>query len=145
MIVLLCRFVIGAVFCVSGFEKLISPYQNFLFVIQSYSFLPRGLETPMAHIVPWIELIIGLFLLLGLWIKQSAAGAMVLFVMFIAIVSQAMIRQLPIEDCGCFGEMASFPLYFIVCMDTVLLVLSLIVNRNPIKAQKFSLDSFLSR
>lgn len=143
--VIALRLIIGLVFFVSGLEKLISPYQNFLFVIQSYDFLPGVLETPAAQIVPWIEFFMGIFLISGLWLKASLISTITMFVLFIGIVAQAMVRQLPIDDCGCFGEMASFPLYAIIIMDMTLLLISAFVYRQCSKALKFSLDAFLSR
>src|SRR4051812_43532449 len=98
------RIFIGMILLGSGVEKLLSPYQNFLYVIQSYQMLPSQLEFLAAVGVPWIELVAGLFMLLGLWLNLALLGAVGLFSSFIIIVGQALIRHLPIDHCGCFGE-----------------------------------------
>ena len=96
----LIRVFIGVLFIVSGTEKLVEPYQNFLYVIQSYKVLPDILEEPAAHFFPWLELFFGLFVLLGLWLKSALIGVGVLLTTFIIVVGQAIGRQLPITECG---------------------------------------------
>jgi uncharacterized membrane protein YphA (DoxX/SURF4 family) len=56
------RVFIGLVLLASGFEKLISPWQNFLYVVQAYEALPSYLEKATALVLPWVELIVGLFM-----------------------------------------------------------------------------------
>ena len=60
----LLRILIGSIFIVSGLGKLLSPYQNFLYVIQAYQLLPAWGEALAAQIFPWVELLIGIFLAL---------------------------------------------------------------------------------
>ena len=50
------RWFIGIIFIVSAGEKLIGPYQNFLYVIESYAFIPDFLQLIVARVLPWIEL-----------------------------------------------------------------------------------------
>ena len=59
---IIIRIIIGSIFLVSGLEKLLSPYQNFLYAIQAYQFLPSWAEVLSAQIFPWIELLAGVFL-----------------------------------------------------------------------------------
>ena len=100
----LLRIIIGSIFIVSGLGKLLSSYQNFLYVVQAYQLLPSWGEVLVAHIFPWIELIVGVFVLLGLWTIWGLRGAMVLFGVFVVVVGQALIRGLSLASCGCFGE-----------------------------------------
>ncbi|MBZ0167229.1 MAG: hypothetical protein K8I00_10530, partial [Candidatus Omnitrophica bacterium] len=53
------RFLIGLIFVVSGFEKIITPYQNFQYVIQAYELFPEFAEAIIARTFPWVELITG--------------------------------------------------------------------------------------
>ena len=99
---------IGGLFVVSGFEKLIGPYQNFFYVIQNYSFLPLFLTEIAARLLPWFEFFLGIFLVLGLWTKWTLRAVMALLLMFMGVVIQALIRQLPITECGCFGGLILF-------------------------------------
>ena len=139
------RVVIGSIFIVSGLGKLLGPYQNFLYALQAYQVLPSWAEVLTAQIFPLIELIIGLFVLLGLWTSWSLRGASVLFGAFVVVVGQALIRGLPIESCGCFGEWVHLKLQTIIVMDSVSLLLTLLLLRNIPQTRKFSLDSYFDK
>ena len=136
------RVLLGTVFIVSGYEKLIGPYQNFLYVVQSYEVLSIPLEEFVARVFPWVELFLGIFLVVGLWLSLTLKGVLLMVLSFMAIVSQAIIRNLPIDECGCFGEMVSLPLKGVLTFDTCLFILTLILMFNLSKASKFSLDRY---
>lgn len=138
------RILIGIVFIVSGFEKLTSPYQNFLYVIQSYEFVPKALEVLVAKAFPWFELIVGLFVVLGLWVRWSLAGAALMVVSFLTIVSQAIIRKLPIDECGCFGELVSFPLHVVLMIDLTLFCCIILLAVKYRQVSKCSLDHYFN-
>jgi uncharacterized membrane protein YphA (DoxX/SURF4 family) len=139
------RIAIGSIFLVSGLGKLLAPYQNFLYVIQAYHFLPSGLEVWAAQIFPWIELITGVFIFLGLWLPWALRGALVLFGFFVVVVGQALIRMLPLESCGCFGEWIHLKPQTVIVLDSASILLVLLLLQNCIHAQKFSLDSHFDR
>ena len=81
-VLVVLRILVGSIFVVSGFEKAIGPYQNFLYVVQSYEFLPTTLEEIVARALPWIEIFLGVFLISGLWLKWMLRSALILFAMF---------------------------------------------------------------
>ncbi len=139
------RILIGLVFIVSGAEKLIWPYQNFLYVIQGYQLLPPGLDELFARVFPWIEFLLGLFMVLGFWLPITLPGVMLMLSLFIVAVSQALIRKLPMEECGCFGELISFPLPVVIIMDSVLMMLTFFIVRNLKKAETLSLDRYFQK
>jgi len=134
------RIMIGILFIVSGGEKLIGPYQNFLYVVSTYEIFPSILEEVIARGVPWVELILGLFLLLGLWTLNACKGALILFTGFIIIVTQAIIRDLPITECGCFGELLSFPLNVVLLFDSCMFFICFYLIKKIHKTSQFSLD-----
>ena len=134
------RIFIGSILLVSGLEKVISPYQNFMYVIQGYEFLPSWMEKIVALSMPWAELIVGIFLVLGLWIQFSLKAAMLLFAGFIVVVGQALIRSLPIDQCGCFGESIHIPPKVIIVFDSFMLLVTMWLLRNPSKVNRCSLD-----
>ena len=137
----LLRIIIGSILIISGLGKLLSPYQNFQYVIQAYQLLPSWGEALTAQIFPWIELIVGVFVLLGLWTSLGLRGALVLFGLFVAVVGQALLRGLPLENCGCFGDWVHFKPQTVIIMDSAGLLLTLLLLRNLAHAKKFSLDS----
>ena len=127
---------------VSSLGKLLSPYQNFLYVIQAYQVLPSWAEVAAARIFPWLELITGVFVFLGFWMPWSVRGACVLFGIFLAVVGQALARSLPLENCGCFGEWVHLKPQMVFFMDGTSLLLTLILLRKAAQVKKFSLDSY---
>jgi hypothetical protein len=129
----LVRIIIGSIFLVSGLGKLLSPNQNFLYVVQAYQLLPSWGELLTAQIVPWIE---------GLWTIWGLRGAMVLFGVFVVVVGQALIRNLPLESCGCFGEWIHLKSQTVIVMDSINLLLTLLLLRGLSLTKKFSLDSY---
>jgi hypothetical protein len=136
------RVVIGSIFIVSGLGKLLGPYQNFLYAVQAYQVLPSWAEVLTAQIFPWIEFFVGIFVLLGLWTSWSLRGALVLFGVFVVIVGQALIRGLPLESCGCFGEWIHLRLQSVIIIDSASLLLTLLLLYNIPQTRKLSLDSY---
>jgi uncharacterized membrane protein YphA (DoxX/SURF4 family) len=141
----LLRIFIGSIFIVSGLGKVLSPYQNFQYVIQAYQLLPSWGEILTAQIFPWIELIVGAFVLLGLWTAWGLRGALVLFGIFVVVVGQALVRGLPLENCGCFGEWIHLKPQTVIIMDSASLLITCLLLRNILLARKFSLDSYFDR
>jgi len=139
------RIIIGAVLLVSGFEKVLSPYQNFMYVLQAYELFPGWAERLVAMIVPWLELIVGLFIVLGLWLNYSLRAALVLFMSFVIIVAQALLRSLPIDQCGCFGEAVHIPPAYILVFDSFTLLTLFWLIRQPAKENAFSLDQIFNK
>ncbi|MGE0268397.1 MAG: DoxX family protein [Candidatus Omnitrophota bacterium] len=139
-IFVLLRILIGLVYIVSGFEKLITPFQNFQYVIQSYAIVPDSWEIMIAKSFPWIELISGLFILLGLWTRLFLYSAVLMAVTFMIVVSQAIFRQLPISECGCFGELISLPLQGVLVIDATLFLCAIFLIANYQKTILLSLD-----
>ncbi len=139
------RIMIGGLFVFSGVEKLLHPYQNFLYVIQSYQCFDATIEELAARVVPWVEFLTGAFLILGLWSRWALRSALVLFVCFILIVGQAIIRKLPIDKCGCFGEGLSLPLPAVLSLDTFLTLVTLVLLFRIQQSSAFSLDRYFER
>jgi len=144
-IFILARILVGSVFLVSGFQKLIGPYQNFLYVVQTYAFLPVVLEEVVARGLPWIELFLGLFLVCGLWIRWTLRFTILLFVMFIGVVGQALVRGLPIDECGCFGSLITIPPAGVMALDATMLGLCGLMLKKPDYTSIFSFDRYFNQ
>jgi uncharacterized membrane protein YphA (DoxX/SURF4 family) len=98
---LIARMVLGAIYMYASFDKLANA-QAFADVISNYQMLPVQLVNPLAIFLPWVELITGLFLITGKWVKGSLLIYTTLLVIFIIALAQALIRGLDIS-CGCFS------------------------------------------
>ena len=57
----------------------------------------------LGFVLPFIEVGIGLLLIVGIWVRLAAIAGGALMVMFIVAIGQAWIRGISL-DCGCFGK-----------------------------------------
>jgi len=122
--VLAGRLVIGGLFLYASINKIFDP-AGFASSIRNYMILPPEWSNVAALILPWIEVIAGAFLIVGVQIKPSAlltTGMLALF--FVAIV-YAFSVGLDI-DCGCFSTKPDSPgrvgIYHIIRDGTLFLV-----------------------
>ncbi len=136
------RIIIGSFFVFSGFEKLVMPIENFQAIMESYDVLNHELAGIAAFIMPWVELLAGLFVFLGLWLKVSLGVLGGMTIMFFGVVAQAIIRNLPIDECGCFGEAFSLPLPAVLVMDSILCALIVILMKSLTKTSALSIDCY---
>jgi uncharacterized membrane protein YphA (DoxX/SURF4 family) len=98
---LLVRLGLAAVWLVSGAIKVAAPGQ-FYSAVQAYQLFSPGLASLISAAVPFLELGLGLLLLLGLGTRLVAVVSALLLLAYIAGVAQSWARGLTI-DCGCFG------------------------------------------
>lgn len=97
----LARLGLAAVWLISGWLKVSDPNQTYL-AVQAYDLLPAGVVSVVAAAVPFLELALGVLLLVGLGTRVVAVLSAVVLLAFIGAVAQAWARGLTI-DCGCFG------------------------------------------
>lgn len=98
---LLLRLGLAAVWLVSGAIKVANPSQ-FYSAVRAYQLFGPDLASLIAAAVPFLELGLGVLLLLGLGTRLVAALSVLLLLAYIAGVAQSWARGLTI-DCGCFG------------------------------------------
>ena len=97
------RLVLSGVFVLAGALKLSDP-ASFAKDIANYRVLPDALVNLAAITLPWIEVLAGGMLMVGLWKKSSALLISLLLALFLAGIGQAVYRHLDIH-CGCFGTL----------------------------------------
>jgi uncharacterized membrane protein YphA (DoxX/SURF4 family) len=94
------QIALGAVFVAAALPKLADP-PGFAEAIWNYQLAPAWLVHPAALILPWLELLCGLALCLGVWTRAAAAWLGALLLVFLAALSINLARHHPV-DCGCF-------------------------------------------
>ena len=99
------RWVLALVFIYAAAGKIIHP-SGFVDDIDNYRLLPYILVTVMAVILPWIEVLCGLLLIFGRWMRGASLILIVLNIVFIFAISSALFRGLDI-NCGCFTLLES--------------------------------------
>ncbi len=139
------RILIGSIFIASSVGKLLAPYQNFLYMVQAYELLPSWAEVLVAQVLPWMEIMIGVFLVAGLWTSWALRGAVLLFGIFVVVLGQALLRGLPLESCGCFGAGLHLKPQTVLILDSLSLIITFLLLRNPASTQRFSLDSYFNK
>jgi len=101
-IFLLClRVALGLVFILASVDKIQNPDQ-FATAIANYRLLPYELIHGTAIVLPWIEVVTGSLLLLGIWTRANALLTSFMLLVFILAIAQALWRHLDIS-CGCFS------------------------------------------
>jgi uncharacterized membrane protein YphA (DoxX/SURF4 family) len=97
----LLRLVVGGVFLLAGVLKISDP-GKFAEEVGNYRLLPHELNNLVAIVIPWIEVVAGIFVLMGVWLRAGAQVIGGLTLIFLGAILSALIRGLNI-DCGCFG------------------------------------------
>lgn len=99
---------LGAVFLYASYDKILQPGE-FARIVYHYQILgPNQHVGPwasnlLAVTLPWIEVVLGLALVTGVWRREAAALASGLLVVFVAAVASALLRGIDIANCGCFS------------------------------------------
>lgn len=139
MIVL--RLVLGGIFLSSGYAKL-AHLDLFYQSAQGYQILTPELTQLYAGALPWLEMLAGACLLLGLWTRFAAILTANLLITFLMAIGWVLVTG-KAADCGCFlgGTQPSPVTWDLWLRDLLMLagaVLAALISANP-----WSLDSLL--
>lgn len=118
------RLFVGFVFIYAGIGKISEP-QVFAKEIFNYHILPEYLINFVALILPWLELVVGIFLIAGVRVRASASIASFSMLIFIVAVLSAMFRGLDI-NCGCFADKVVMVGWKKVLEDIIILIAALL-------------------
>ncbi|GIM95787.1 MauE/DoxX family redox-associated membrane protein [Paractinoplanes toevensis] len=139
------RLGLSAVFLVAGALK-ITDLDESARAVNAYRLMDYDTAKVIGAIQPFLEIAVGLLLLIGLAVRLSAAIAALLLVVFIVGIISAWARGLQI-DCGCFssggdlaaGRTAQYGLD--IARDAGFLLLAGILLWKP--RTRFSMDGLL--
>lgn len=98
---LIARLGLAAIWLVSGVLKVADPAQTVI-AVRAYQLLPEELVRPVANALPFLEIALGLFLLIGLGVRLVAVTSGLVLAVLICVIASVWARGLSI-DCGCFG------------------------------------------
>lgn len=133
----LFRLVIGVTFIISGAGKL-PEGTAFVNQVEGFDLLPHVLARFYATALPWVEIILGALLVLGLFSRFASAIGGLVALSFIVANSMVLYRGLNLE-CGCFGDIAVLQTRDALIIDVVLLIMALQILFH--KGEFLSLDS----
>lgn len=96
------QIIVGSVFLYASLDKILDP-ESFAKSIARYDLgeIMFSLTNLIALIIPWIEFIVGLFLVFNIMKKTSTSITIILLILFIGLLLQAHLRGLSIDSCGC--------------------------------------------
>jgi uncharacterized membrane protein YphA (DoxX/SURF4 family) len=99
------QLALGVIFVAAALPKIVDP-PSFAHMIYNYRILPGSLVNLAALTMPWIELLCGLALILGIWTKTARTIIAALLLTFIIAIGVNLARHNAI-DCGCFDVTAA--------------------------------------
>ncbi len=99
---IIVRVFLGVIFIWAAWHKILIP-EDFALNIATYQILPLLLVNLQAIGLPWVELLVGLTLIVGLWTRESALITVGMNLMFIVAIGITLYRGEEIL-CGCFAS-----------------------------------------
>jgi uncharacterized membrane protein YphA (DoxX/SURF4 family) len=100
-LVLVARVALGLVFAVAGGLK-IGHFDLFASQIAGFELLPQPLIAPLALLLPFVEVLLGAYLIIGLFTRAAGIVAAVQLAIFAGAIASAVVRGIS-ASCGCFG------------------------------------------
>ena len=95
------QIALGAIFIIAALPKIADP-PAFAHMIYNYRLVPSPLINISALVMPWVELLAGLALILGVWKAAARTVVAIMLAVFIVAISINLSRDNAI-DCGCFN------------------------------------------
>jgi uncharacterized membrane protein YphA (DoxX/SURF4 family) len=100
-LILAIRLILGITFIWASIDKISNP-GGFAESIYNYRMLPHETINFMAIVMPWLELVTGILIIIGVLMRGSAFWIGLMLLVFIVALSSALARGLDI-NCGCFS------------------------------------------
>jgi len=140
---LVFRIALGVIFIISGAGKL-PELAAFVDQVEEANVLPHVLARAYGTALPYVEIVIGALLILGL-LSRFAAGIGGLAALSFIIGNSFRLHRGLYGECGCFGSIASlqFSTWEALIIDCVLLVMAIQILVH--KGEFLSLDSVIFR
>jgi uncharacterized membrane protein YphA (DoxX/SURF4 family) len=123
---LAARWVLGLTFIYASYHKIFVP-ADFAKIVYGYDLFPHDAINLIAIILPFIELIAGLALILGVYPRSAAFIINGMLAAFILVLAINLIRGHEF-NCGCFsaeGEESLYSTEMTLVRDIVYLILGL--------------------
>jgi uncharacterized membrane protein YphA (DoxX/SURF4 family) len=97
---LLLRLLLGGFFVYASLDKIASPpdFARAVYQWQVAGPVPSNL---VAVTLPWVELIAGVLLIVGVWRREAAVVIALLLVVFLVAAGSVLARGIDVLNCGC--------------------------------------------
>lgn len=105
------RLFLGGIFIYASLDKIFKP-GLFAEAVYNYQILPDILINLTALVLPWLELVLGVMLIVGIWLPGAVFLSTLLLLTFSGVLIFNISRGLNIS-CGCFStEPSTDPISF---------------------------------
>ena len=95
------RLILGVIFIYASYDKILHP-KAFAEIVYNYQILPGGLINVTAIFLPWLEMLMGVFLIAGFWMPGTVVWCNILLVVYIGVLWFNLARGIDV-NCGCFS------------------------------------------
>jgi uncharacterized membrane protein YphA (DoxX/SURF4 family) len=127
------RIVLGSIFILAAIGK-IPEGAKFVDVVTGYGILPWELAKAYGLVLPWLELVLGVCLVIGI-LPRVAAGVSVLAILSFIIANGTAVYsyEAHVDYCGCFGVGFGETYYLLMktsdalIIDIIMMVLAVII------------------
>ena len=102
------RLILGGIFLSAGLSKVGAPLKTLANIYAYQVVIPDWAANTAAHALPWMEILLGLAMIAGVWLPVTTGWIATMLLAFTALTVQAWWRELPI-DCGCVDLSALHP------------------------------------
>ena len=102
VVMMALRILLAAVFLYGAWAKLRTPWELFAMSVDSYHVLPLMWVEVVARTLPWLEALIGVLLLAGIFPRSTAVVTSLMLLVFFGLMVKAYAAGEEI-NCGCFG------------------------------------------
>ena len=123
------QIALGVIFIVAALPKVSDP-PSFAHMIYNYRILPGGLINLASLVMPWVEILAGLLLVLGIWTRPARHVITGLLLVFMIAIGFNLMRGNAV-DCGCFNvadagktyDQRIADMWFVIVRDTGMLLM----------------------
>jgi len=139
IVAILGRIVIGATLIIAGIGKVRNGQSNFLQSILGYDLMPKSIAAFIAHRLPYVEVLMGVMFMAGLFSQVISIFVFCLFLLFTSAIVLSLVRGMD-NDCGCFSHVT--PVQWRLVFRNVFLM-GLLLPVFALKGGTITVDNYL--
>ena len=134
------RLLLGGTLVFSATVKL-PMHSEFVNLVNAYHLLPAWMATIYATALPWVELLVGAYLVLGIRVRPIAVIAGLISISFIVANVSAIMRG--DETClHCFGQVIDLPVVTALIIDIAMVAIASYLVIVGSRAKTLSFDGW---
>lgn len=145
---LVLRVLLGGFFVYASLDKIASP-AAFARIVYQWQVSGPVLSNVVAVTLPWIELLAGTLLVVGVWRREAALVIALLLVVFLGSATSVLVRGIDVVNCGCTSlakteaSASSWPPpwtkgvgWFLMTRNTLMLGAALVLAATPARRRE---------